>query len=127
MSRGFIDDRNPGRILNVLVAEEASAQQRHGQQVKVFGRNDGTIDHRSLIVHRLDAFADQWPRARMAVAQRKSGYVTDSRFLGRGLIDIFTGIVRPRQPGLNGHGAVRIEAGLHLEQVPKVAQQKAGS
>jgi hypothetical protein len=32
-SRGLIDDRNLGRILKVLVAEKASAQQRHAQQV----------------------------------------------------------------------------------------------
>ena len=48
------------------------------------------------------------------------------RFLGGGLVDIRTGIVGPRQPGLNGHDAVRIETGLHLEQVPETAQQKAG-
>src|ERR1700728_3266295 len=48
------------------------------------------------------------------------------RFLGGGSVDIRTGIVRPRQPGLNGHDAVRIETGLHLEQVPETAQQKAG-
>jgi hypothetical protein len=66
--RGLIDYRNVGRILKVLVAKKASAQQRHAQQVEVFGRNDGTIDHGSLIVHRLDAFADQWQRDGMAVA-----------------------------------------------------------
>ena len=49
-----------GVVFKVLVAEKASAHERHAQQVEVFGRNDGTIDHRSLIVHRLDAFADQW-------------------------------------------------------------------
>src|SRR6202046_3228760 len=47
------------------------------------------------------------------------------RFLGGGSVDIRRGIVGPRQPGLNGHDAVRIETGLHLEQVPKTAQQKA--
>ncbi len=47
-------------------------------------------------------------------------------FLGGGSVDIHTRIIGPRQPGLNGHHAVRIEAGLHLEQVPKTAQQKAG-
>src|SRR6202050_1799593 len=47
------------------------------------------------------------------------------RFLGGGSVDIGSGIVGPRQPGLNGHDAVRIETGLHLEQVPKTAQQKA--
>ena len=143
-SRGLIDDRNLGRMLKVLVAEKASAQQRHAQQVEVFGRNDGTIDHRSLIVHRLDAFADQWQPGGMAVAQGKSGLVADGRFfyarqgsaaaknlaqqdrfLRGGLIGIRRGIVRPRQPGLNGHHAVRIETGLHLEQVPETAQQKA--
>ena len=83
-SRGLIDDRNLGRTLNVLVVEKASAQQRHAQQVEVFGRNDGTIDHRSLIVHRLDAFADQWQPAGIAVAQGKSGLVADGRFLHAG-------------------------------------------
>ena len=133
-----------GVVLNILLAENASAHQRHAQQVEVFGRNDGTIDHRSLIVHRLDAFADQWQSAGMAVAQGKSVRVADGRFfyarqgsaaaknlaqqdrfLRGGLIGIRGGIVGPRQPGLNGHDAVRIEAGLHLEQVPETAQQKA--
>src|SRR6202044_3025938 len=101
------------------------------------------MDHRSLIVHRLDAFADQWQRAWIAVAQGKSVHVADGRFfyawqdsaaaknlaqqdrfLRRGSVDILTGIVRPRKPGLNGHNAVRIETGLHLEQIPKAAQQK---
>ena len=78
------------------------------------------------------------------MAQGKSGHVADGRFfyarqgsaaaknlaqqdrfLRRGSIDIRTGIVGPRQPGLNGHDAVRIETGLHLEQVPETAQQKA--
>ena len=77
-SCGFIDYRNLGRKLKVLVAEEASAQQQ-------------------------------------------------DRFLGRGSVDILTGIVRARQPGVNGHDAVRIETGLHLEQVRKAAQQKARS
>ena len=133
-----------GVVLNILLAEKAPAQERHAQQVEVFGRNDGTLDHRSLIVHRLDAFADQWQSAGIAVAQGKSGLVADrrffharqgsaaaknlaqqDRFLRGGLIGIRRGIVGPRQPGLNGHDAVRIEAGLHRKQVPETAQQKA--
>src|SRR5882757_8528840 len=46
------------------------------------------------------------------------------RFLSGGPVDIRRGIVGPRQPGLNGYDAVRIETGLHLEQVPETAQQK---
>ncbi len=52
-SRGLVDDRNLGRMLKIVVVEKASAQQRHAQQVEVFGRNDGTFDHGSLIVHRV--------------------------------------------------------------------------
>src|SRR5437868_442426 len=130
-------------MLKVLVVEKASTQQRHAQQVEVFGRNDGTINHGSLIVHRLDGFADQWQPRGTAVAQGKSGLVADSRFfhagqgagaaknlvqqdrfLRGGLIRIGSGIVGPGQPGLNGDNAFRIEAGGHLIQVPKTSQQK---
>jgi hypothetical protein len=48
-SRGLIDYRNLGRILKVLFAEKASAQQRHAQQVEVFGRNDGTTGARQNV------------------------------------------------------------------------------
>ena len=34
------------------------------------------------------------------------------------------GIVGPRQPGLNGHDPVRIEPGLHFEQVPKLRNRR---
>src|ERR1700722_15215198 len=80
----------------------------------------------------------------MAVAKGKSGCIADgrflytrqssaaaknlaqqNRFLGGTLVDIGSGIVRSGQPGLKGHNAVRIETGLHLEQVPKTTQQKA--
>src|ERR1700733_22354 len=62
--------------------------------------------------------------ARQASAAAKN-LAQQHRFLRGGSVDIRSGIVGPRQPGLNGHDAGRIETGLHLEQVPKTAQQKA--
>ena len=57
-SRGPIDDGDLGRIFKVLVGEEASTLERHAQEVKVFGRDDGTVDQRRLIVHCLDSFSN---------------------------------------------------------------------
>src|ERR1700723_2209199 len=62
--------------------------------------------------------------ARQSSAAAKN-LVQQDRFLRGGSVDIRSGIVGPRQPGLNRHDAVRIETGVHLEQVPKTAQQKA--
>ena len=63
-------------------------------------------------------YARQGPAAAKDLAHQ-------DRFLGGGPVDIRCGIVGPWQPGLNGYDAVRIETGLHLEQVPETAQQKA--
>ena len=35
--RGLVDDRDQGRVFNILVDEEASTQESHAQQVEVFG------------------------------------------------------------------------------------------
>ena len=77
--RGLVDDCDQGRSFKVLVDEKASAQERHAQQVEVFGRNDGTVSiSGGLIAPSSRAFANQWqlrpfwlwPRGRAARRRR---------------------------------------------------------
>ncbi len=53
-------------------------------------------------------------------------FAQEHAFLRGGAVHVGFGIVRIRQRGLDGHHSSRIEAELHLEQVPEATQQKAG-
>jgi hypothetical protein len=143
----LIDDRDGGCVFKVLVDEEAPTQQRHAEQVKVFGRDDRRIDQGRLAALRVLALADQLsrPEIALAMAQGKPRRITDSgffharqrpdatesfaqehRFLRGGVVNVGAGIVGIRKRGLDCHHSSGIEAELHLEQVPETAQQEAG-